>query len=146
MFAVTAQYFAAKAATGFVTRLRQVLFSRIQRLSYSTLDEVNTATLVTRMTSDMNQVQSGTNLVLRLLLRSPFVVFGAMVMAFTLDVRSALVFAVIIPVLSVVVFGIMLPCIPLYKKVQGRLDAVLEHTRENLTGVPGDPRLPQGGR
>lgn len=135
VFAVTAQYFAAKAATGFVTRLRQVLFSHIQRLSYSTLDEVNTATLVTRMTSDMNQVQSGTNLVLRLLLRSPFVVFGAMVMAFTLDVRSALVFAVIIPVLSVVVFGIMLPCIPLYKRVQGRLDAVLEHTRENLTGV-----------
>ncbi|MBE6778924.1 MAG: ABC transporter ATP-binding protein [Ruminococcaceae bacterium] len=134
-FSVTAQYFAAKAATGFTARLRQVLFGRIQRLSYATLDEVSTPTLVTRMTSDMNQVQNGVNLALRLLLRSPFVVFGAMIMAFTLDVPGALVFAVVIPLLSVAVFGIMLPCIPLYKKVQTRLDKVLGRTRENLDGV-----------
>lgn len=132
---VIAQYFAAKAAVGFTARLRQVLFGHIQRLSYTALDECSTPTLVTRMTSDMNQVQAGVNLVLRLLLRSPFVVFGAMVMAFTLDVRAALVFVVIIPLLSVAVFGIMLPSIPLYRKVQARLDRVLEHTRENLTGV-----------
>lgn len=135
VFAVTAQYFAAKASVGFVSRIRQALFGRIQTLSYSTLDETRTDTLVTRLTGDINQVQNGTNLVLRLLLRSPFVVFGAMVMAFTLDVKAALVFVVIIPLLSVAVFGIMLPCIPLYKKVQGRLDAVLGRTRENLTGV-----------
>ncbi len=134
-FSVTAQYFAAKAATGFVARLRQVLFAHIQKLSYTALDDVSTSTLVTRLTSDQNQVQNGVNLALRLLLRSPFVVFGAMIMAFTLDVPGALVFAVIIPLLSVAVFGIMLPCIPLYKKVQARLDAVLGHTRENLSGV-----------
>lgn len=135
VFSVSAQYFAAKAATGFTAKLREVLFSHIHRLSYTTLDEVNTATLVTRMTNDMNQVQNGVNLFLRLLLRSPFVVFGAMVMAFTIDVPSAIIFAVIIPVLAVVVFGIMLPCIPLYKRVQTRLDTVLGRTRENLTGV-----------
>lgn len=135
IFAVTAQYFAAKAAVGFVSRLRQALFGRIQTLSYATLDDTRTDTLVTRLTGDINQVQNGTNLVLRLLLRSPFVVFGAMVMAFTLDVKAALVFVVIIPLLSVAVFGIMLPCIPLYKKVQARLDTVLGRTRENLTGV-----------
>ena len=135
VFSVSAQFFAAKAATGFAAKLRQVLFGHIQSLSYTTLDEVNTNTLVTRLTNDMNQVQNGVNLFLRLLLRSPFVVFGAMVMAFTLDVPSAMVFVVIIPVLSIVVFGIMLPCIPLYKKVQKRLDKVLGRTRENLTGV-----------
>ncbi len=134
-FSVTAQYFAAKAATGFTARLRQVLFAHIQKLSYTALDDVSTATLVTRLTSDMNQVQNGVNLALRLLLRSPFVVFGAMIMAFTLDVPGALVFAVIIPLLAAVVFGIMLPCIPLYKKVQARLDRVLGRTRENLAGV-----------
>ncbi len=134
-FSVTAQYFAAKAATGFTAKLRQVLFAHIQKLSYKTLDDTNTATLVTRLTSDMNQVQNGVNLALRLLLRSPFVVFGAMVMAFTIDVPSALVFAVIIPVLGLAVFGIMLPCIPLYKKVQARLDTVLGRTRDNLAGV-----------
>ncbi len=135
LFSVSAQYFAAKAATGFTAKLRQVLFGHIHRLSYSTLDDVNTDTLVTRLTSDMNQIQNGVNLFLRLLLRSPFVVFGAMVMAFTVDVPAAMVFVVIIPVLSVVVFGIMLPCIPLYKRVQKRLDKVLGRTRENLTGV-----------
>ncbi len=134
-FSVTAQYFAAKAATGFTAKLRQVLFAHIQKLSYKTLDDTHTATLVTRLTSDMNQVQNGVNLTLRLLLRSPFVVFGAMVMAFTIDVPSALVFAVIIPVLGLAVFGIMLPCIPLYKKVQARLDTVLGRTRDNLAGV-----------
>ncbi len=134
-FSVTAQYFAAKAATGFAARLRAALFGRIQHLSYTTLDKVSTATLVTRMTSDMNQVQNGVNLVLRLLLRSPFVVLGAMVMAFTIDVKAALIFAVINPVLAVAVFGIMLPCIPLYKRVQARLDAVLGRTRDNLAGV-----------
>ena len=134
-FSVTAQYFAAKAATGFTARLRQVLFAHIQRLDYATLDQVSTSTLVTRITSDMNQVQNGVNLALRLLLRSPFVVFGAMIMAFTLDVPGALVFAVIIPLLGAAVFGIMLPCIPLYKKVQSRLDRVLGRTRENLEGV-----------
>ena len=133
--ALVAQYFAAKASVGAVARMRSALFSHIQRLSYGTLDRVSTPTLVTRMTSDLDQVRSGLNLVLRLLLRSPFVVFGAMIMAFTLDVKAALVFVVVIPLLAVAVFGIMLPCIPLYKKVQTRLDRVLEHTRENLTGV-----------
>ncbi|MBQ5840710.1 MAG: ABC transporter ATP-binding protein [Clostridia bacterium] len=134
-FSVTAQYFCAKAAVGFGARLRQALFRHIQKLSYRTLDEVNTATLVTRLTGDMNLVQTGVNLTLRLLLRSPFVVFGAMIMAFTLDVQGALVFVVIIPVLFAAVFGIMLPCIPLYKRVQGRLDTLLGRTRENLAGV-----------
>ncbi len=134
-FSVTAQYFCAKAAVGFGARLRQALFRHIQKLSYATLDEVNTSTLVTRLTGDMNLVQTGVNLALRLLLRSPFVVFGAMIMAFTLDVRGALVFVVIIPVLFAAVFGIMLPCIPLYKRVQSKLDALLGRTRENLAGV-----------
>lgn len=134
-FSITAQFFAAKASVGFVTNLRHELFKHIESLSYSELDEVGTATLITRMTSDINQIQTGVNLTLRLLLRSPFVVFGAMIMAFTINVKAALIFAVTIPVLSAVVFGIMLWCIPLYKKVQQRLDSVLGKTRENLTGV-----------
>lgn len=133
--AVTAQYFAAKAAVGFATKLRHGLFSHIQSLSFSQMDKEGTSTLITRMTSDINQVQSGVNLVLRLFLRSPFIVFGAMIMAFTVDVKAALIFVVVIPILSVIVFGIMLISIPLFKKVQGRLDKVLGITRENLTGV-----------
>ena len=132
---LTAQYFAAKAATGAATSLRNDLFSHIGRLSYTEIDTVGTAALITRMTSDINQVQSGINMTLRLLLRSPFVVFGAMVMAFTVDVRSAFVFAVTIPVLCVVVFGIMAVSMPLYKSVQRQLDKVLLTTRENLLGV-----------
>ena len=132
---VTAQYFAAKASVGFVKKLRHALYSHIQGFSYQTLDRVGISTLITRMTSDMNQVQTGLNLALRLLLRSPFVVFGAMIMAFTIDTQAALWFAAAIPALSVVVFGIMLISIPLYKKVQGLLDKVLGATRENLTGV-----------
>ena len=132
---VTAQYFAAKAAVGFATRLRRALFGHIQTLSYSEMDTVGASTLITRMTSDINQVQNGLNLTLRLLLRSPFVVFGSMVMAFTIDVQAALVFAVVIPVLCVVVFGIMLAGMPLYKKVQKGVDRILGITRENLTGV-----------
>lgn len=132
---VTAQYFAARAAVGFTKRLRHALFEKIQSFSYTKLDKLGTATVITRMTSDMNQVQTGVNLTLRLLLRSPFVVLGAMVMAFTIDVKSALIFAVAIPVLSVIVFGIMLISIPLYKKVQSRLDSVTQTTRENLTGA-----------
>ena len=132
---VTAQYFSAKAATGFAARLRKALFSHIQKLSFSQLDENGTATLITRMTSDVNQVQSGVNLVLRLFLRSPFIVFGAMIMAFTVDVKAAWIFVVTIPLLSIVVFGIMLISIPLYKKVQVALDKVLGKTRENLTGI-----------
>lgn len=135
VFSITAQYFAAKASVGFVTKLRHALFDHIQGLSYTELDTVGTSTLITRMTSDMNQVQSGVNLTLRLLLRSPFVVFGAMIMAFTIDVKAALIFAAAIPILSLVVFGIMLWCIPLYKRVQRKLDGVLSATRENLTGV-----------
>ena len=134
-FSVTAQYFAAKAAVGFVTTIRHVLFGHIQKLSYAELDTQGTSTLITRMTSDMTQVQNGVNLTLRLLLRSPFVVIGVMVMAFTIDVKAALVFVVGIPALAVVVFGVMLACIPLYRKVQNRLDKVLGLTRENLTGV-----------
>ena len=133
--AVTAQYFAAKAAVGFATKLRHGLFSHIQSLSFSQMDKEGTSTLITRMTSDINQVQSGVNLVLRLFLRSPFIVFGAMIMAFTVDVRAALIFVVVIPILSVIVFGIMLISIPMFKKVQGGLDKVLGITRENLTGV-----------
>lgn len=132
---VTAQYFSAKAATGFASRLRNALFSHIQKLSFRQLDENGTATLITRMTSDINQVQSGVNLVLRLFLRSPFIVFGAMIMAFTVDVKAALIFVVTIPLLSIVVFGIMLISIPLYKKVQLALDKVLQKTRENLSGI-----------
>lgn len=131
---VTAQYFAAKAAVGFATKLRHALFAHIERLSFTEMDTVGTATLITRMTSDVNQVQNGVNLVLRLFLRSPFIVFGAMVMAFTIDVKAALVFVVTIPLLSIIVFGIMLISIPLYKKVQSALDKVLGITRENLTG------------
>lgn len=132
---VTAQYFAAKAATGFATSLRHSLFSHIQSLSFTEVDKLGTAAMITRMTSDINQVQSGVNLVLRLFLRSPFIVFGAMIMAFTIDVKAALIFVVTIPLLSIVVFGIMLISIPLYKKVQAGLDRVLGRTRENLTGV-----------
>ena len=131
---ITAQYFAAKAAVGCATGLRHALFAHIERLSFQELDTVGTSTLITRMTSDINQVQNGVNLVLRLFLRSPFIVFGAMVMAFTIDVRAALVFVVAIPLLSIVVFGVMLVSIPLYKKVQAALDSVLGITRENLTG------------
>ena len=132
---ITAQYFAAKAAVGFSTGLRHALFEHMEKLSFSEMDTVGTSTLITRMTSDVNQVQNGVNLVLRLFLRSPFIVFGAMIMAFTIDVKAALVFVVAIPLLSVVVFGIMLISIPLYKKVQGALDKVLGITRENLTGA-----------
>ena len=132
---ITAQYFSAKAATGFSTELRHELFEHIQKLSYTKMDTIGTSTLITRMTSDINQVQSGVNLVLRLFLRSPFIVFGAMVMAFTVDVKAALVFVAAIPLLSLVVFGIMLITMPLYRKVQSNLDAVLGITRENLTGV-----------
>ena len=132
---VTAQYFAAKAAAGFGTKLRHRLFAHIQGLSFTEIDQVGTSTLITRMTSDINQVQSAVNMVLRLFLRSPFIVFGAMVMAFTIDFKAALVFAVTIPLLSAVVFGIMAVSIPLYRKVQERLDKVLGITRENLTGA-----------
>ena len=132
---ITAQYFAAKAAVGFAAGLKSALFRHIQSLSYSEMDHLGTASLITRMTSDVNQLQSGVNLVLRLFLRSPFIVFGAMVMAFTIDVRSALVFAVAIPLLSVVVFGIMLLTMPLYRRAQAGLDRLLRRTRENLSGV-----------
>ena len=131
---ITAQYFSAKAAVGFAAKVRHALFSHIQSLSYSDMDEIGTSTMITRMTSDINQVQTGVNMVLRLFLRSPFIVFGAMIMAFTIDVKAALIFVVTIPLLAIVVFGIMLVSIPLYKKVQGGLDDVLLTTRENLTG------------
>ena len=133
--AITAQYFSAKAAVGFATKLRHALFSHIQSLSYTELDTIGTNTLITRMTSDINQVQNGVNLTLRLLLRSPFIVFGAMIMAFTVDVKAALVFVVAIPLLAIIVFGIMLISMPLYKKVQAALDKILGRTRENLSGV-----------
>lgn len=133
--AVTAQYFSAKAAAGFGTGVRHALFAHIQKLSFSNQDKLGDATLITRMTSDVNQAQSGVNMVLRLFLRSPFIVFGAMIMAFTIDVPSAVTFVVIIPLLSLVVFGVMAVSIPLYKKVQGKLDAVTQSVRENLTGV-----------
>ncbi len=132
---VTAQYFAAKAAVGFATGVRGALFSHIQGLSYTEIDTLGTSTMITRMTSDVNQAQSGVNMTLRLFLRSPFIVFGAMVMAFTINFRAAMVFVVTIPLLSVVVFGIMMVTMPLYKKVQAGLDKVLGITRENLTGV-----------
>ncbi len=132
---ITAQYFAAKAAVGFSTKLKHSLFEHIQSLSFSEIDTIGTSTMITRMTSDANQVQNGVNMVLRLFLRSPFIVFGAMIMAFTIDVKAALVFVVTIPLLSVVVFGIMMITMPLYKKVQAGLDKVLGKTRENLTGV-----------
>lgn len=132
---VTAQYFAAKAAVGFSTKLRHILFEKIESLSFSKMDTVGTSTFITRMTSDINQVQSGVNLVLRLFLRSPFIVFGAMAMAFTVNVRAAMVFVVTIPLLSIVVFSVMAASLPLYKKVQSSLDTVLSHTRENLEGT-----------
>ena len=132
---LTAQYFSAKAAVGYSTALRHALFEHIQKLSFSEMDTLGTSTLITRMTSDVNQVQSGLNLFLRLFLRSPFVVVGAMVMAFTVNPRAAVIFVVVIPLLSVVVFGIMVVTRPLYKTVQTRLDRVLGLTRENLTGV-----------
>ena len=132
---VTAQFFAARAAVGFSTKLRQALFDHIQGLNFTNIDKAGTSTMITRMTSDINQVQSGVNLVLRLFLRSPFIVFGAMIMAFTIDVKAALIFVVAIPLLSIVVFGVMLVSIPLFKKVQAGLDRVLGITRENLTGV-----------
>lgn len=133
--AISAQFFAAKAAVGFATKLRSALFSHIEKLSFTDLDEIGTSTLITRMTSDVNQLQSGVNMVLRLFMRSPFVVFGAMIMAFTINVKAALIFVVTIPLLSIVVFGIMLVTIPLYRKVQAALDGVLGKTRENLAGA-----------
>ncbi len=133
--AVTAQYYAARAAAGFATKLRRALFAHIQSLAFSELDRLGTASLITRMTSDVNQLQTGVNLALRLLLRSPFVVFGAMLMAFIIDARAALIFAVAIPLLAGFILGVMLLCLPLYKRVQTRLDGVLGHTRENLSGV-----------
>lgn len=131
---ITAQYFAAKAAVGFATKVRHALFDHIQKLSYTEMDTAGTDTMITRMTSDINQAQSGVNMVLRLFLRSPFIVFGAMIMAFTIDVKATLIFVVTIPVLSVVVFGIMIITIPLFRRVQASLDKVLGVTRENLTG------------
>ena len=133
--AVTAQYFSAVAAVGFSTRLRHAVLNHILGLSYSQIDELGTSTMITRMTSDINQVQNGVNLTLRLLLRSPFVVFGAMIMAFTIDFQAALVFAGVIPVLCIIVFGIMLITMPMYKRVQASLDGVTSATRQNLTGV-----------
>ncbi len=132
---VTAQFFSAKAAVGFATKLRKSLFAHIQGLSYTELDTIGTSTLITRMTSDVNQLQNGVNLTLRLLLRSPFIVFGAMIMAFTVDVKAALIFVVAIPLLAIVVFGIMIVSMPLYKKVQAALDKILGRTRENLAGA-----------
>lgn len=133
--AVTAQYFSAKAAVGVASGIRSALFGHIQKLSYTEIDTIGTSTLITRLTSDVNQVQTGVNMTLRLLLRSPFIVFGAMIMAFTVDVKSALVFLGVIPLLSLVVFGIMLVTMPMYKQVQKHLDKVLALTRENLTGI-----------
>ena len=135
LLAVAAQYFAARAATGYSARLRELLFGKIQKLRYSELDSLGTSRLITRMTSDCDQVQNGLNLALRLLLRSPFIVFGAMILAFTIDPKAALIFAVLIPILLVITFAVMLRMAPLYRKVQGRLDRVTQDTRENLTGV-----------
>lgn len=132
---ISAQYFAAKAATGFAKEVKHALFEHIQTLSFAEMDKLGVSSLITRMTSDMNQVQTGVNITLRLLLRSPFVVFGAMIMAFTIDVQAALIFVVTIPVLFIVIFGIMLFCIPKYRKVQEKLDRVLSTTRENLEGT-----------
>ena len=133
--AVTAQYFAARAAVGFAARLRHAVMEHLLGLSYTEIDRVGTSTMITRMTSDVNQVQNGVNLTLRLLLRSPFVVFGAMVMAFTIDAKAASVFAGVIPVLCLIVFGIMLITMPMYRRVQGKLDGVTSATRQNLAGV-----------
>ncbi len=134
-FSVVAQYYSAKAAVGFVTKTRHALFAHVGTLSYSDMDRLGTSTVITRMTTDMSKVQTGLNLALRLLLRSPFVVFGAMIMAFTIDVKAGLTFAVTIPLLCIVVFGIMIITMPLYKKVQGGVDGILGRTRENLSGV-----------
>ena len=134
-FSATAQYYSARAAVGFVGKLRYALFEKMQTLSYSDIDDLGTSTMITRMTADASKVQNGLNLALRLLLRSPFVVFGAMIMAFTVDVKSALSFAAVIPLLSIVVFGIMLITMPLYKKVQNGTDSILKRTRENLAGT-----------
>jgi ABC-type multidrug transport system fused ATPase/permease subunit len=132
---ITAQYYAAKAAVGFSTQLKHALMEHIQKLSFTEIDTLGTSTMITRMTSDVNQMQNGVNMVLRLFLRSPFIVFGAMIMAFTIDVKAALIFVVTIPLLSVVVFGIMMITMPMYKNVQAGLDKVLNSTRENLTGA-----------
>lgn len=132
---LTAQFFASKAAVGYAARLRHSLFGHIQSLSFSDMDSVGTSTLITRMTSDINQLQTGINLFLRLFMRSPFIVFGSMIMAFTIDVKTALIFVVAVPLLAVVVVGVMLRTMPLYKQVQGKLDSVLGLTRENLSGV-----------
>ncbi|KAA8501433.1 ABC transporter ATP-binding protein [Mediterraneibacter catenae] len=132
---ITAQYFSAKAASGFGTGVRRALFEHIQNLTFTEMDTIGSSTLITRLTSDINQAQAGVNLVLRLFLRSPFIVFGAMIMAFTVDVQAALIFVVVIPVLSVIVFGVMLVTMPLYRKVQSHLDSVLLTTRENLAGA-----------
>ena len=134
-FALTAQFFAAKAAVGASAELRARLFDKLQSMSYTSIDEMGTATMITRMTSDVNQVQSGVNMTLRLLLRSPLIVFGAMIMAFTVDWAAALVFVAVIPLLALAVIGIMALCIPLYKRVQGKMDGVYLATRENLAGV-----------
>ena len=131
---LTAQYFSAKAAVGYSTSLRHALFEHIQKLTFGQMDSQGTATLITRMTSDVNQVQNGVNLVLRLFLRSPFIVFGAMIMAFTVDVKAALIFVVVIPLLLIVVFAILLISIPMFGRVQANLDQVMRTTRENLTG------------
>ncbi len=132
---ITAQYFSAKAACGFAAKIKEVLFDRMQSMSYTQIDRAGASTMINRMTTDVNQVQTGVNMVLRLFLRSPFIVFGAMIMAFTIDVKAALIFVAVIPVLSIIVFGIMMLTIPLYKKVQKQLDNVLEKTRESLTGI-----------
>ena len=134
-FSVTAQYFCAKAAVGFGTRIRRALFSHMQSFSYTDIDELGTSTMITRMTADADKVQSGLNFTLRLLLRSPFVVFGAMIMAFTIDFEASVSFIAVIPLLSIVVFGILLITMPLYKKVQGGTDGLLMSTRENLAGA-----------
>ena len=132
---ITAQYFSAKAACGFAAKIKTALFEKLQNMSFTEMDHVGTSTMINRMTTDVNQVQTGVNMVLRLFLRSPFIVFGAMIMAFTIDRKAALIFVIVIPVLSVIVFGIMVLTIPLYKNVQRQLDHVLEKTRENLTGI-----------
>ena len=134
---ITAQYFAAKAAVGFAANVRHALFEHIESFSFSEVDDIGTSTMITRMTSDINQLQSGVNMALRLFLRSPFIVFGAAIMAFTIDFKAALIFVVVIPLLAIVIFGVMLISMPLYKKVQGNLDNVLGRTRQNLTGARG---------
>ena len=134
-FSVVAQYFAAKASVGFITATRRAMFTRLETLSYADADSLGTSTMITRMTADATKLQTGVNLTLRLLLRSPFVVFGAMIMALIIDVEAGLSFALVIPLLSVVVFGIMLVSMPIYKKVQGGVDKILSRTRDNLSGV-----------